>query len=466
MALARGYDVSDYQSSVPKDAEFAVIKASEGQRTVQSGYRAKVATARARGIPLGHYHFMHAENPVAAEVDHFCDVVGDVPEGEFLVLDFEPYGQGQSDAACTRWKNTWLAAVKQRYPNRLVGMYANLDWWHRTDDNCGDFLWIADYDRAAGSPAVQAPWRFHQHSESGGLDRNVFNGSVADLRAWLGGGAAPRPPASGPRSWERLVARVEAIAEGVYEGYNSRTGYDNNTSWGRQFGENYVPWCVIFDWCMYNDVDLEGIVPKVDNVDAVTAWAKARGQWSEYPSVGAWTNFGNGAHTELVMRFDDTYVWTKGGNTLPAGGDGGQGKGVYSHRNLRRDPRITGYFAPSFPDGCPPTADPHDYRAGRMAPPVLEDDVTVDELLNTVLATKIGDQTHSAKVSEWILMGGINTQKGEEIEEKLDALAARIAAPVPVQVDAAALVAAMSDPSVLTALAQALAGEVAKRMES
>ncbi|MFE5332576.1 GH25 family lysozyme [Embleya sp. NPDC056575] len=211
MALARGYDVSDYQSSIPNDAEFVIVKATEGQRTSQKGYRAKVAEARRRGLVLGHYHFMHAENPVQAEVDFFCDTVGDVPAGEFLVLDFEPYNQGQSDAACTRWKNTWLAKVKARYPDRLVGMYANLDWWHRTDDNCGDFLWIADYQRAAGSPAVQAAWRVHQYTESP-LDTNVFAGSIAEMRAWAGGADAPSPqPSSGGSAWPglKLVSRAD-----------------------------------------------------------------------------------------------------------------------------------------------------------------------------------------------------------------------------------------------------------------
>lgn len=170
-------------------------------------------------------------------------------------------------------------------------------------------------------------------------------------------------------TWDDLIAHLQSVPEGVYEGWNSRDGYDNNTQWGRQYGENGVPWCVIFDWCMYSDVGLAGIVPKVDNVSAFTQWAKARGQWSEYPSWGAWVNFGGGAHTELVVRFDDVYVWTKGGNTLPAGGDGGQGKGVYSHKYLRRDSRIVGYFAPNFGDGCPPTADPNDYRRGGASGP-------------------------------------------------------------------------------------------------
>ncbi|MFI9331891.1 GH25 family lysozyme [Kitasatospora sp. NPDC052868] len=209
MPHARGYDLSDYQSGLPADAEFVFVKASEGARTEQSGYAAKVAEARRRGIPLGHYHFLHAENPVAGEVDHFCRVVGSVPPGELLVLDFEPYGQPVSDAQATAAKNTWLTAVKARYPANRVGLYTNTDWWRRTDDNAGDFLWIADYNAQAGSPRIQAPWRFHQYADSP-IDTNVYNGTADDLRAWAGSTTPTAGPAA-PSAWPglQLVTRAQ-----------------------------------------------------------------------------------------------------------------------------------------------------------------------------------------------------------------------------------------------------------------
>ncbi|NUT50325.1 MAG: glycoside hydrolase family 25 protein, partial [Saccharothrix sp.] len=339
---AKGYDVSDFQSGIPADAEFVIIKASEGARTKQLRWRDKQTAARSRGLVVGYYHFFHAENDVDDEVAHFCDTIGQVPENELLVLDFEPYGQGVPDATCTARKNAWLRAVKARYPRHKVGMYANRDWWFRTDDECGDFLWIADYAAAAGRPGIQAAWRFHQFTESP-LDTDVYNGSADDLRAWVG--SVPAVPAGRP-SWQRLVDRVLSVPEGTYEGYNAREGWDNRTQWGKQFGEDGVPWCVIFDWCMYSDVGLADIVPKTDNVTSFSNWAKARGQWSEYPSLGAWMNWKNGAHTEIVVAFTATTVTTKGGNTLPAGGDGGQGRGVFTHSYQRTDARITGFFAP------------------------------------------------------------------------------------------------------------------------
>ncbi|MFI9101848.1 hypothetical protein ACIGXA_15140 [Streptomyces fildesensis] len=167
--------------------------------------------------------------------------------------------------------------------------------------------------------------------------------------------------------WNRLMDHVMAVPERTYEGWNSQDGWDNHTEFGEEFGEDGYSWCVMWEWDMYHDVGLDAIVPKVDNVSAFTAWAQRRGQWSEYPSIGAWVNLGNGAHTEIVTGFDAVNIRTKGGNSIKEGAaDNGQGNGVWSHTTARRSSRVVGYFAPRFPDGvCPPTADPGDHRGGK-----------------------------------------------------------------------------------------------------
>jgi hypothetical protein len=166
--------------------------------------------------------------------------------------------------------------------------------------------------------------------------------------------------------WKALADHVMGVPERIYESWNSTDGWDNHTQFGKQFGEDGYSWCVMFDWDMYADVGLAGIVPKVDNVSAFSAWAQKHGWWSDYPSVGAWVNFGDGSHTEIVVGFDADNVYTKGGNSVQAGStDNGQGNGVWRHTTARRSTRVTGYFAPHFLDGlCPPTADPHDPRGG------------------------------------------------------------------------------------------------------
>ncbi|MDJ0345239.1 hypothetical protein QMK19_03745 [Streptomyces sp. H10-C2] len=167
--------------------------------------------------------------------------------------------------------------------------------------------------------------------------------------------------------WKKLLDHVVGVPERIYEHWNSVDGWDNDTAFGREFGENGVSWCVIFDWDMYHDVGLDAIVPKVDNVGVFSDWAKSHGQWSEYPSVGAWVNLNDGGHTETVIGFDADTVYTKGGNSIQTGSsDNGQGNGVWSHETPRRAAKVVGYLAPHFPDGvCPPTADPKDPRGGK-----------------------------------------------------------------------------------------------------
>jgi hypothetical protein len=167
--------------------------------------------------------------------------------------------------------------------------------------------------------------------------------------------------------WQQLVNHVMSIPEQIYETWNSSVGWDNHTQFGKEFGWDGVAWCAIFDWDMYNDCGLAAIVPKTASVSAMSDWAQRHGQWSEYPSIGAWVNFNDGAHTEIVVGFDETNVYTKGGNSVKAGAtDAGQGNGVWSHQELRKAQRVTGYFAPKFSDNiCPPTADPNDYRGGK-----------------------------------------------------------------------------------------------------
>jgi hypothetical protein len=167
--------------------------------------------------------------------------------------------------------------------------------------------------------------------------------------------------------WRRLVDHVQSIPEKIYETWNSVEGWDNHTPFGKEYGWDGVAWCMIFDWDMFHDVGLDAIVPKTASVAAMAAYAKQHGLWSEYPSVGALVDFSNGAHTEIVVGFDETWVYTKGGNSIKTGSeDNGQGNGVWSHVTARRATKVVGYFAPHFPDGvCPPTADPADPRGGK-----------------------------------------------------------------------------------------------------
>jgi GH25 family lysozyme M1 (1,4-beta-N-acetylmuramidase) len=370
-------------------AAFVIVKASEGEHTADADHDAFVAIARKAGKKVGHYHFGHPTQDPVKEADFFLSKAQAKP-GDLLALDLEASEGSQAQRMSYALK--FLARIKAKtgvkalvysytsYLNALIAASAQAD----VNTLRSYPLWIADPNHAAGKPSIAGwtSWTIHQYAISGGLDRNLFAGDAA---AWaklaVPSPVAPKPtpvpkptpapapapkPTTGTPQWLTLLNHVMSVPEKVYETWQSAVGWNNDNPWGRAFGENKVPWCVIWDWCMYNEVGLSGIVPKVDNVIVFTNWAKSHGQWSEYPSIGAWVNLGNG-HTEVVVGFDADNVFTKGGNSVKAGStDAGQGNGVWSHSTPRRSPRVIGYFAPRFADGvCPPTADPKDPRGGK-----------------------------------------------------------------------------------------------------
>ncbi|MBK3572576.1 hypothetical protein JHN63_01805 [Streptomyces sp. MBT65] len=209
--------------------------------------------------------------------------------------------------------------------------------------------------------------------------------------------------------WRRLVDHVMAVPERIYEGWSSVVGWDNHTVFGKQYGWDGVAWCAIFGWDMYSDIGLSSIVPKTASVAGFTAWAKQKGQWSEYPSVGALVNFSSSGHTEIVVGFDKDTVYTKGGNSIKAGSeDLGQGNGVWSHATPRRSARVVGYFAPRYPDGqCPPTADPADPRGGKaVASWRWSSQLTAPAFPGRQFFTLGATNDHALLLQTWLQRGG------------------------------------------------------------
>lgn len=405
--MLKGIDVSSYQSTSYSTSglSFVGIKVTEGLGYVNPKWTGQRATARTAGLVTIFYHYPHPANSATAEADHFLAQIN-LAAGDVLCLDWEWYGQTVTSQQARDYKDAWLAHVKAKAPGHKVGIYSDTSSWKNVDtnSNAGDFLWIADYT-TAGQPRIKAKWLFHQYSDQP-TDLDVANFATVDaLKAWAGVSTPtpkpPPPPTPAPAvaQWQKLLDHVMAVPEGAYEHWTAAVGWDNVTAWGAEYGEQGVSWCVIWDWCMFHDLGLDGIVPKTDNVSSFTAWAKARGQWSLYPSVGAWVNFDNGGHTEIVTGFDGQHVFTKGGNSIKAGAkDGGQGNGVWSHEELRQATRVTGYFAPKFTDGhCPPTADPHDPRGGAAQASYIPEDPmpTADEIAQAVLNAQVDDATDS-----------------------------------------------------------------------
>jgi GH25 family lysozyme M1 (1,4-beta-N-acetylmuramidase) len=178
-----GIDVANYQGSgySTTGLDFVFVKATEGHSYTNPKHAAQVATARAAGLVVGHYHFMRPGSPTA-QASHFLAHAKPHP-GDMLACDWEDTGVSCAD------KDAFIRAVQKAQPDLRTGLYANRDFWLHRDSTsfCGSFLWIADPSAPKGHPRVEHPWLFHQYSEAGGLDRDLGNFTDrAALQRWAG----------------------------------------------------------------------------------------------------------------------------------------------------------------------------------------------------------------------------------------------------------------------------------------
>lgn len=191
----KGQDWASYQSATPSTAglDFAYIKATEGTSYVNPRMTSQAAHARAAGLVVGFYHFLHAGS-IPAQAAYFVDKAASL-EGDPLFVDWES-APGGGYASCAE-KDAFIREVQRlRGSSHRVGLYCNLDFWKNRDTTsfAGDALWIADYVTAA-KPRIEAPWLFHQYTSTP-VDTNVANfANRAALKAWATVGTATPPKA-------------------------------------------------------------------------------------------------------------------------------------------------------------------------------------------------------------------------------------------------------------------------------
>lgn len=159
-------------------------------------------------------------------------------------------------------------------------------------------------------------------------------------------------PSTVPVQAARLVA--VARAELDYKEGKTASGLPNNIQryspavptleWSQ--GQ---PWCATFvAWCAIQ-AGVPDLFPRTASCDVAGSFFKARGEWSEYPAIGAQVFFGTPSdlsHTGIVCDFDETYVWSIEGNTNTTGSRNGDG--VYINKRLRRASNVIGYGHPNW----------------------------------------------------------------------------------------------------------------------
>jgi lysozyme len=173
-----------------------IQKATQGQTYVDPTFTANQALAKRAGLLWGAYHFGTGDDGVA-QADFFLRTVQ--PDAStLLVLDFEANPQGPSMPLGEAYAFvTHVQAVTGRWPGLYSGHYIKDLLGTRSDPvlaNC--WFWLAQYGPTAVVPPTWPAWTLWQYTDGGmgpephevpgigACDRDLFNGSEAQLRAW------------------------------------------------------------------------------------------------------------------------------------------------------------------------------------------------------------------------------------------------------------------------------------------
>jgi lysozyme len=208
---ARGLDVSKYEGTINwtevanSGVSFAIARVSDGTGNPDAYFQQNWAGMKANGLVRGVYQFFRSNESAVAQADLLLNAVGQFEPGDLPpFLDVE-VTDGESSATMHSQIAAWIAEIKSRTGLTPI-IYCSAGFWNGLT-NIGSFpgvaLWTANWGVSAPQIAKGwSDWTFWQYSASGsiagagsGLDLDVFNGTVADLRAYAG--AAASSPGSG-----------------------------------------------------------------------------------------------------------------------------------------------------------------------------------------------------------------------------------------------------------------------------
>ena len=205
----KGLDISHHQNDAGKidwgkvqGYEFVFVKCTEGTSYVDPKYKENRAAIRSKGLLFGAYHFANGTDAMA-EANHFLANVGDLQEGEIVVLDYET--KVLKDPAA--WSLVWLQRVESKLGFKPMlytydAMLRAYDWSKVSNNNNG--LWAARYSLLSPNTGSWPFWAIWQYSSKGkvpGFTGNVdLNTTKMDLETLKKYGkpkaTVPPPPAT------------------------------------------------------------------------------------------------------------------------------------------------------------------------------------------------------------------------------------------------------------------------------
>lgn len=194
---------------------FGAAKATEGVSFRDSEFPANWAKLAALALDVDlvrmAYHYGHPAGDPTQAAAMFLDYVHDLQPTDVLVLDLET-GDNLTQVQVNAWAKAWAGAVRGLAPSHSPVLYcghAYMEnktgvglngpygaWWYARYPNslANQVIWPSSFNPTLPSPnAWGGPPDFWQFSSTfpsieGQLDANVFDGTLAQLKAINAGG--------------------------------------------------------------------------------------------------------------------------------------------------------------------------------------------------------------------------------------------------------------------------------------
>ena len=194
---ATGIDVSNFDGefdwAATSGLSFGICRASQGLGAAGTNSPDPFLSwnwprIKAKGLVRGAYHFLDPDLSGADQASYFVKTVSAVglETTDMLWLDNETAGSSPAAvAACAR---DFMARLVSLRPHNPCGVYSFFDFI--TSGNCAGLgsypLWLAIFQSATPpAPAPWTAWRFWQSGGTSSHDNDVFNGTPAELAAWI-----------------------------------------------------------------------------------------------------------------------------------------------------------------------------------------------------------------------------------------------------------------------------------------
>ena len=200
-----GVDVSRWQGEIDwptlraQGANFAFIKATDGGDHLDPMFKKNWHAADAAGLKRGAYHFFYWCRTAGEQADWFIRNVPKVHGALPPVIDVEWNGESKCSQRISRKRvlekmQVFMDKVEAHYGQRPI-IYTAPDFYR--DNLKGAFpdhpFWLRAVAQHPSKVYPGRKWVFWQYSGSGlsqgvngKIDLNVFNGSEAEWRRWVG----------------------------------------------------------------------------------------------------------------------------------------------------------------------------------------------------------------------------------------------------------------------------------------